>query len=466
MNAAFLLLAAISFAGAALTPPVEEAPKLVEEVRVKPKSKGRQAVRRRGAPVSKPIPRGRQEGASSDTRGQDRAGAVPAAPPPGSGLRPPTDAALAAWGAMLTEGGAGLSVTSALPGSEAEAMGVLPGDILSHLGPKPAGSAAGAALGILTHGPERRMHGVAWRGLSSVPLSGRAPAARPPFERRLGELSAREKSLRDKRLEDAGAVAEAELDNRPPQEIRLAAGQTVWVRFPQGLPADLQPGTVVAGETTTGISTDKDLDFLSLPPKSQVWARVVDAHGPSDTRNLKLFFFKMRPAGGSTYPIAARVSDITGDQRLTRVSPGGTIVMAYPQSIAADAKLKVEFLAPVTLVEPPAFFQAGPGLWIRTSEDGRGFTISHVIDGRAAHFVGLKPGDSLAAIEGRGANDLDFAAALAALYGPGGSDVKVGVIRSEAAQSGGKVKAENLTLRRGVKYAEGEPVTLPTPYAK
>ncbi|MBI5882801.1 MAG: PDZ domain-containing protein [Elusimicrobia bacterium] len=377
-------------------------------------------------------------------------------------------AGLSLLGALTAERPSGLEVLALVPGSEAESMGMTPGDHLTYLFASPSRTQAHAAERMKTLPAEGRLSAVVVRGLGTQPLSGKPQAFVPAVLRGPDELSTHEMLLKEKRLARAQADADAAVRNAEPQEFKIAAGQSLWIHFPKGIPSSAGPGDVLQGEATTAVCTDQSLDYLSLPPKTVFWAKVLDSHGPAQTNNLRLFFFKMRLPGGSFYPLAGRVVDISGgDGRLVKVTPGGTIVTPNDTGLDSDLKVKLELLQPVTLVEPPSFYSTGVGLWIKTREDGPGFKISHIIPGRSAAAAGLQPGDVIMSIDGAKASTFDFAGAVSALYGKQESGLKLGVVRLAELESA-KPKAETIILKRGVTMtsAEGESVPLPPPYAE
>ncbi|HEX4049112.1 MAG TPA: PDZ domain-containing protein, partial [Elusimicrobiota bacterium] len=265
------------------------------------------------------------------------------------------------------------------------------------------------------------------------------------------------------------AVAEA-----VPLDWTLRADQAFWVRFPGGLRAGLRPGDEVSAEVATGLTTDGALDFLAVPPRSVVRARVISASDDGAVRTARLVFYKLSPAGGSAYPVlgAATALAAVPAADLARVSSGGTLVVAAPPPSAGgkkrgkdllldeDARLRVRLLAPVVLSESPSWWRAGPGLWFKTALDASGrrrFEVTHLIAGRSAAAAGLKLGDLLDAVGGRSAERLDFEEAIDALYGPPGTSVKVSVVRAGGSQS--------LELARGVKTGDkGGQDPLPLPY--
>jgi membrane-associated protease RseP (regulator of RpoE activity) len=185
-------------------------------------------------------------------------------------------------------------------------------------------------------------------------------------------------------------------------------------------------------------------------------------------------FYKMQPVDGRVYPMLGTATALAGVTAadLARVSSGGTIAVAEPLPAAEkkkkgkdllldeNARLRVRFIDPVTIAEPPSWWRAGPGLWLKTASDPFGrrrFQVTHVVAGRSAAAAGLKVGDILDAVGGRSSESMDFEQALDALYGAPGTTVKVSVVH------GGVGKT--LELARGVKYdAKGAAAPLPLPF--
>ncbi|MBI5623189.1 MAG: PDZ domain-containing protein [Elusimicrobia bacterium] len=387
--------------------------------------------------------------------------------PAGAPAKTGNTCALAALGAIAAETPAGPEVLAVVPGSEAASMELAPGDRLTHLFSSPTRTSQELRDRMKTLPAEGRLSAVVARGLGTRSLSGQAQAFAPAALRGPDELSSHEILLKEKRLAAVQSEAEAEVLRAAPQEFRIAAGQSLWLHFPKGIPSGAGPGDIVQAEATTAVCTDQSLDYLSLPPKTLFWAKVLDSHGPAQTNNLRLFFFKMRLPGGSYYPVSGRVADIAGaDGRLVKLTAGGTIVMPNETNIDSDVKVRLELAEPVTLIEPPAFYAAGAGLWIKTREDGPGFKISHIIPGRSAAAAGLQPGDVIMSINGSKASAFDFPSAVAAIYGEKESTLKLGVIRLAELESS-RPKTETIVLKRGVSLAsaEGETVPLPPPYA-
>ncbi len=359
-------------------------------------------------------------------------------------------------------------MTSVRPASRADALGLKPGDRLLALDRRPVATRAEAAAAARAWAPGSRLSATVRRGYEMRALES-ASAPRPAaFERGSADLSARERTLAAERsVQDEGAAAAA-VRSAPTPLFTARPDQSLWVRFPKGLPAALKKDDVVEAEAATGLTTDASLDFLSIPPKSRLWARVVEAGADGDTRSVRLAFFKLAVAGGSTYPLSGVAAGVSGDQTLARVSAGGTLVAAvplpdpsgsrpWPDLLDADARLRVRLLEPVALLEPPSYWRAGPGLWIKTSErDGkRLFEVSHVTPGRAAYAAGLQAGDLVDAVDGRASAKLDFAEALDRLYGAPGTKVSVFVLR------GGKSARHDLV--RGGAFDPSGYSALPLP---
>ncbi|MBI3288035.1 MAG: PDZ domain-containing protein, partial [Elusimicrobia bacterium] len=204
-----------------------------------------------------------------------------------------------------------------------------------------------------------------------------------------------------------------------------------------------------------------------VAPGSTLRARVVDAADDGETRTVRLGFYALDLAGGGTYPTLGAATAVSGDQT-ARVSSGGTVIAPAPLPKAkrreaglildADARLHVSLLEPLTLDEPPSFWRAGPGFWIKSAEAGgrRVFEISHLVPERSAAASGLKIGDHLAAIGGRSCDAMDFAEAIDRLYGAPGSDVSVTVLRAGSNHT--------LSLKRGARASAGRSTALPLPY--
>jgi hypothetical protein len=396
--------------------------------------------------------------------------AAPAAPT----AAPRSEAALAGLGAALDEDADGLLAAEPWPGRPAEGMGLRAGDRVWFADRAPVRTRVEAAAARRAAAPEMRESLIVRRGLETAALSGPESPTPPDFIRGASDLSAREKALADARAARDAVRAKDEVAETAPQDWNLRADQAFWIRFPEGLPAGLAVGDVVAAETATGLTTDGALDFLAVPPKSRVWARVIASGDDGAVRSARLAFFKMRPVGARVYPISGVATAAAGvaGADLIRVSAGGTVVVAAPLPEAdgkkrrgkdllldENARLRVRLMEPATMSETPSWWRAGVGLWLKTadSEGHRRFQVTHVVTGRAAAAAGLKVGDVLDGIGGRSSEKLDFEDALDALYGAPGSTVKVSVVRPGGAQS--------LDLVRGAKVdSKGLSTPLPLPF--
>lgn len=389
-----------------------------------------------------------------------------AAPPEGESILAPRDAA-------LVEDADGLRAAGIWPDSPAALSGLRETDRVLFAARSAARTRAEASAGLRAVASELREHLVVRRGLAALALAGEPAPAPPDFTRRAHELSPRELALARARAERSSAAAHDAVAATPPLDWSLRADQALWVRFPDGLPAGLKKGDVARAETAAALTTDDALDFLAVPAKSRLWARVIAAGDDGEARTLRLAFYKLQLAGGGVYPVLGAADSLAGVAAadLARVSPGGTLVVAAPLPDAAggrrrggdilldeDARLRVRLLDPVSVVEPPSWWRAGPGLWIKTAqkEGRRLFEVTHVTSGRAAAAAGLKPGDLLDAVAGLSAEKLDFADALDALYGEPGSTVAVSVLREG--------RPMELTLARGVSVEKGEAAPLALPF--
>ncbi|HXT01627.1 MAG TPA: PDZ domain-containing protein [Elusimicrobiota bacterium] len=388
---------------------------------------------------------------------------------------PRASAALSASGLALSEDEDGLLAAAAWPEGAASAMGLRPGDRVWRVNRAAPRTRAEAAAAVLAAAPEERLSLVVRRGLETLPLAGAATPAPPDFARGADDLSGREISLAAGRAAREDSAARDAVAEAAPLDWTLRADQAFWIRFPDGLPAGLKKGDEVSAESATGLTTDGALDFLAVPPKSKVWARVLSASDDGSVRLLRLVFYKLQPAGGRVYPIlgAATALAAVPAADLARVSAGGTIAVAAPLPAAdgkkprgkerlldEDARLRVRLIDPVRLAEAPSWWRAGPGLWLKTASDAAGrrrFQVTHIVAGRSAAASGLKINDVLDGVGGRSSERMDFEEALDALYGPPGSAVKVSVV--------GPGGSRELTLTRGVKVdAKGATVPLPLPF--
>ena len=397
--------------------------------------------------------------------------AKPESPPAPAPVSRRSEAALAASGLALGEDADGPFAVLAWPDGPAAGAGLRPGDRVWRLNRAAPATRAEAAVALGAQPPEGRLSLVVRRGLETLLLMGAPTPAPRDFTRGESDLSAREKALASARASRDDTAARDAVAETAPLDWTLRADQSFWVRFPGGLPAGLRRGDEIAAEVATGLTTDGSLDFLAVPPKSRVWARVLSVSDDGEVRVARLVFYKLRPAGGHTYPIlgaAAALADVPASDH-ARVSAGGTLVaaVARPQSnrkvrpfLDEDARLRVRLIDPLRLSEPPSWWRAGPGLWLKTASDASGrrrFQVTHVVAGRSAAARGLKVNDLLDAVGGRPSERLNFEEALDALYGPPGTTAKVSISRA-----GG---SESLELTRGTKAnAKGAQAQLPLPF--
>lgn len=355
----------------------------------------------------------------------------PAPEPKKSSPIPAPDSGLASLGAELSQKEDGsLSVLGVLGETAASELPLRPGDRLTHLGRSEVKSRQDVALALKNAPPETRLSAVVLRGTEIEMPTADAPPHPVIFQRDSGDISVQERLFKEKRLHEVFAEADRRIKNTP-LNLQIAAKQTVWVRFQKKIPANAQPGEILPAETVGPVVTDSNLDFFSLPIKTQLWAKV--------TKNSNLLFYKMKPAGGGFYSISARPVE--------NPSAGAD----------ADSRLEIEFVEPVVLTEPLYYFQAGPGLWIK--EHGKGFKISQIILGRAADQAGIRMEDGLAYIDGQQAEHFNMTEALTAIYGKPGSILKLGVKNSLTG------KVETFNLRRGVSYKDGQETPLALPYS-
>ncbi|MBI5240280.1 MAG: hypothetical protein HY926_07385 [Elusimicrobia bacterium] len=408
--------------------------------------------------------------------------AAPAAPVPSeNGERQPSRdggpmaaGSLADFGAVLRDGEGSAEAIAVLPDSEAAQLGLAPEDRLVSLNGAPVRSRSDARAAWRRWDGGLRLWGVVRRGLRVLELRSRFPDEEPAFARGPKDLSPRESLLRDGLLERSAVSAQAVLAKAPSLPISVPARQVLWVRFPKGLPDTVATGDVLQAEVTMAVASDASLDYLCLPPRSTVWGKVLQTSSTEGVRALRIHFFKAALAGGHAVPLSARVLDAAGDQPMVKVSPGGTLVLGEAVSLderkkrrgslilRPDVRLRLELAEPVTVMEPPRFYPAGAGLWIRTaeSETGRAFEVTHVIPGRSAEKAGVRVGDLLREIAGRSTSDMDFGDALAALYGKPGSLFKVAVRKP------GAEKPLTLELKRGVQFKDGVETPVPLPFEK
>ncbi|MCX5795590.1 MAG: PDZ domain-containing protein [Elusimicrobia bacterium] len=381
---------------------------------------------------------------------------------------------LTALGTFLRDGEDSAEALAVLPGSEAGTLGLQARDRLAFLNGAPVRSRGDAAQAWLGWDPALRLRAVARRGLQVVDLQSRFPGEEPAFVRGPQDISAREAVLKDSLLAGAAQSAQAVLARAPSLQVNVPAKQVLWMRFPDGLPYTVGTGDILAGEVTMAVASDASLDFLCLPPRSTVWGKVLHTSESDGVRSVRIHFFKASLAGGHIIPISARLTDAAGKQPLLKVSPGGSLVMGEPVSLdqkkkrrsarilEPDVRLRLELTEPIAVTEPPQFYPAGAGLWIKTkdTEAGRVFEVTLVIPGRSAEKAGLRVGDMLTAIAGRATARMDFGEALAALYGAPGTGFKVAALKP------GADKPATLELKRGVFYKDGVETPVPLPFEK
>jgi len=374
--------------------------------------------------------------------------------------------ALFGLGAALSVQDGGVIAVAVRPGSRADQAGLKAGDHLL----RADGSATSLQLiaaQLRAWTPGTRLPILARRGLEVRVLETAAIPLARAYARGDRELSEHERILAAARLTQGSSDGRAVVKAVGPLTVAVRSDQGLWARFPKGLPAGLKEGDEIVAEAATGLAVDAQLDFLAVPPGSTLRARVLSAMDDGETRTVRLAFYALDLKGGGTYPTLGAATAVSGDQRMTRVSAGGTLIAASPLPDAkrrapepvldADARLRVRLLDPLVVDEPPAFWRSGPGLWVKTVEAGgrRLFEITHAIAGRSAENAGLKTGDRLDAIGGRSTEKMDFAEAIDRLYGAPGSDVEVSVLRA---------KREVLKLKRGQRWTGGKPAPLPLPF--
>jgi membrane-associated protease RseP (regulator of RpoE activity) len=397
----------------------------------------------------------------------------PAPPAPAAAARPQSDASEAALGAVLRDETDATEVLEVLPGSTAEDMGIRAGDRLIALNGAAVRSRAEAAAAWRKTEPGVRISALVRREQRVLALESRLAEDEPAFKRGNKSLSAQEVVLKEARLERSGTAAKAEVAKAKPLPVAIPARQALWIRFPDGIKDTVATGDILEGAVTMAVATDANLDFLCLPPRSRIWGKVLQASSAEGARIMRIYFYKARLAGGHILPISARITDVAGEQSMLKVSRGGSLVAGEPVRsegkkkkgtaflLLPETRLRLELTESAMVTEPPQFYAAGPGLWIRTkdTESGRQFEVTHVIPGRSAEKAGLRVGDALVSVAGKSTTKLDFEDALAALYGAPGSTLKVTVQKPAA-------KPETFELKRGVSYQDGVENALPLPYEK
>ncbi len=372
---------------------------------------------------------------------------------------------LVAFGIELSQTAEGLRVDHVLASSDASAMGFKAGDILLDVGGAEVSDAAGVAQALGALKPETRLWAVVRRDQTIATLESELPKLRLAAPRDPQTLSPLETELVRQHIEAATGRKEEAIRALVTPRLDVAAGQRTWIQFPAGLPATLKTGDLVEGLLSTGLAADSNLDYLAIAPRSQVWAEVVESEDKGGVRSLRLHVFKLRLRGGHSYPVSARVVDLTGDRLLTQLSSGGTIVSADPAGLGPDVRLQIELLKALSLFAPPASFRAGPGLWFKQRGAEKTLEVSHVVAGRAGERAGIKVGDVVLTVGGTAAAKLGFVDALDRLYGPPGTNVAVRV------QRGKDVVPGLMDLDRGVQWGTGkdnerkdERLPVPPPY--
>lgn len=361
----------------------------------------------------------------------------------------------------------GLVVASVRPGSRADAAGLKADDRLLRLDGAVTSTALVASQ-LRAWTPGTRLPLIVRRGLE---VRATETAVVPPardYARGDRDLSEHEKVLASERSTQAVSDGRAVVKAVGPLTVPVRSEQGLWTRFAKGLPAGLKKGDELVAEASTGLTVDATLDFLAVPPASKLRARVLDAADDGQTRSVRLAFYALDLNGGGTYTTLGSATAVSGDQRMARVISGGTLIAAAPLPDAkrrapepvldADARLRVKLLEPLVVDEPPSYWRAGPGLWVKTVEDSgkRLFEITHAIVGRSAAAAGLKVGERLDAIGGRSTEKMDFAEAIDRLYGAPGTEVEVSLVRAG--------KSETYKLKRGIKWAGGKSTPLPLPF--
>jgi len=415
------------------------------------------------AKTNKARPGAKRPARKADTKAAPKAAASAAPAAPAEIL---DEVALFGLGAVLVAQDDGLLVASVRAGSRADSAGLKAGDQLLRVDGATSSHAAVAAQ-LRAWTPGTRLPLIVRRGLEIRPLeTAPVPPARD-YTRGERDLSTHELSLAADRSTQGISDARTVVRTVAPLSVPVRADSGLWLRFPKGLPAGLKQGAEITAEAATGLTVDATLDFLAVPPGSKLRARVIDAGDDGQTRTVRLAFYALDLNGGGTYTTLGVATAVSGDQRMARVGTGGTLIAAAPLPDAkrrapepvldADARLRVRLLDPLVVDEPPAFWRSGPGLWLKTVEDGgrRLFEITHAIVGRSADNAGLKVGDRLDAIGGRSTEKMDFAEAIDRLYGAPGTDAEVSVIRG---------KSQTLKLKRGLRWAAGKSLPLPPAY--
>lgn len=439
---ALALLLSLSLTAQAAPPVKRFEPKEAKKKAAKAKKEPAPAKAQRQRPLARPVVLEAEPPAGASEAQAE----APAAPEAGA-----RDAlADAGW---VAAPGERLAAAWVLSDSAASSMGMAPGDAVLSLGGAGPASAAKAAEALRSAPAGTRLSAVVVRGRSVERLGSPPSDPEVPSARSADRLTPHEKGLAEAHLKQADERAPEILRALRSPSFTVPAGERVWVRFPEGLSKLAEQGDILEARTSTGLTTDSNLDFLAVPHDSAVWFQVLSARDSGPARVLRLQAFKIRLAGGRTYPCSAVVEAVSGSQDLLRVSPGGSVVGAAEEgeALLADEtrNFHIRFLEPWTLHEPDAFFPAGPGLWLKSSgtPERRRFEITHVIAERSAAAAGLRVGDQVSAIDGRSSERLSFSEATRALYGRAGSSVELTI-----EDKGGR---RRVRLVRGVLQRKG-----------
>lgn len=330
--------------------------------------------------------------------------------------------------------------------------GLRRGDVLRYLNGHEIASLADAARALGDWEPGVRLGAVVGGPRTRV-LSSRLHPVELPLPRKPEDLTFRERRIRDSHLADAHDPGRI-----PPltaAAFTIGTGEPIWLNFPEGIPKSVRTGDILEGRTSTPMCTDAKLDFIAIPQGSRVWARAVSVRYEGAVTLVRLHIHKIRPVDGKTYPLSAMLTDVSGGGALLRISKGGTIVAASPETagllVGPDTHLQARLLEPLTLFERASFFLAGPGLWFRTAGKAKRqvFEVTHVIPGRSAERAGVRKGDQIHYIASKHASSLGFTDGLRHLYGPQGSKIEIRVLQR------GSKRFRRVQLVRGVYYKRG-----------
>lgn len=363
-------------------------------------------------------------------------------------------AAVSTLGVSLRPTAGGLSVESAPAGGPLAGLDLRAGDILVDFAGRPAPTLAAVKETVASWREGERLWAVVLRDGQPVGLETafQRPAAAAP--RDADALTPKEEAAREAHLEAARSSANKPLAALTTPLLTVAAGEKLWVRFPQGLPR-LSAGDVVVAETAAPLAADKKLDFLAVPPGSKVWLSALASREDGPAHVLRLHAYKIQPVGGRAYSVSAVVTAAAGSGEFVRVTPGGSLVTVPADTsktlLGAAWSLQLKLLADLELHEPESFYRAGPGLWVKEISEGgaRVFEVTRIVPGRSAERQGLKPGDRVYSISGDSSARLGFPDALGKLYGDPGSEVAVRVTRK------GEARSETVKLTRGVAWRRG-----------